>query len=473
MVPAHRRSPRRRAGCGCAPRRRPGSRRAPTPRSSTWRHRPLRRAGGRLGRPARGGHGRRPGRAARPAPGHACARSGSTACSAPTLDRARRSPGCWRPIGFAADRSAGDDDARSPIPSWRYDSSTEIDVVEEVARHHGYASIGKRRAAVRPRRPPHRAPARAAPAAVAAGGPGPVRGHAAAVPGPGRPGARAACRTTASRSPTRWWPRSRCCARRCCPGLVKALATNAARRNTGVGLWEIGHVFRRPPAGGEAEPLPDEREVLGVALGGRDAAEAVHEWRAVAEVLALRGRRAWRNGAVPGLHPTRVGRAGRPGRRGGGRGRRGRPRACSRPTASASGSGWLEVDLDVGRRPAPRPARLPAGQRATRRATSTWPSRSTTPCRPATSRRTLRDGRGRPAGVAAPVRRLPGRGHRRGPPQPGLHAAARRPRPHADRRRGGRGPPALHRGGRGGACAATLGAERGYGSASHGTATRM
>ena len=30
------------------------------------------------------------------------------------------------------------------------------------------------------------------------------------------------------------------------PGLVKALATNAARRNTGVGLWEIGHVFRRP-----------------------------------------------------------------------------------------------------------------------------------------------------------------------------------------------------------------------------------
>ena len=52
------------------------------------------------------------------------------------------------------------------------------------------------------------------------------------------------------------------------PGLVKALATNAARRNTGVGLWEIGHVFRRPADGDEAEPLPDEREMLGVALGG-------------------------------------------------------------------------------------------------------------------------------------------------------------------------------------------------------------
>jgi phenylalanyl-tRNA synthetase beta chain len=106
------------------------------------------------------------------------------------------------------------------------------------------------------------------------------------------------------------------------PGLVKALGTNAARRNTGVALWEIGHVFRRPS--GEAEgndvppeteaptgdapgetPLPDEREVLAVALGGRDATEAVHEWRAVAEVLRLEGVEV-RNGAVPGLHPTRA-----------------------------------------------------------------------------------------------------------------------------------------------------------------------
>src|SRR5690606_17750614 len=81
----------------------------------------------------------------------------------------------------------------------------------------------------------------------------------------------------------------------------------AARRNTGVGLWEIGHVFRRHPGGAESAPLPEEREVLGVALGGRDATEAVHEWRAVAALLGLRGI-AVRNEAVPGLHPTRSAR---------------------------------------------------------------------------------------------------------------------------------------------------------------------
>ena len=33
------------------------------------------------------------------------------------------------------------------------------------------------------------------------------------------------------------------------PGLVAAVAYNAARRQTGVRLFEIGHVFRLPPAG--------------------------------------------------------------------------------------------------------------------------------------------------------------------------------------------------------------------------------
>ena len=91
------------------------------------------------------------------------------------------------------------------------------------------------------------------------------------------------------------------------PGLVKALATNAARRNTGVALFEIGHVVRRPVADGDAPPLPDEREMLGVALGGRDATAAVHEWWVVAELLALRGVSVV-NGEVPGLHPTRSAR---------------------------------------------------------------------------------------------------------------------------------------------------------------------
>jgi phenylalanyl-tRNA synthetase beta chain len=128
------------------------------------------------------------------------------------------------------------------------------------------------------------------------------------------------------------------------PGLVKALATNASRRNTGVGLWEIGHVFRRHPDGGGPEPLPAEREVLGVALGGGDAAAAVHEWRAVAELLGLRGISV-RNEAVPGLHPTRsarlvtddlvVGAVGEV------------DPAVLEAHGIAERVGWLEVDLDL------------------------------------------------------------------------------------------------------------------------------
>jgi phenylalanyl-tRNA synthetase beta chain len=90
------------------------------------------------------------------------------------------------------------------------------------------------------------------------------------------------------------------------PGLVGALANNASRRNAGVRLWEIGHVFKRPVDGAVAE-LPDERECLGVALGGQDAAAAVQVWRAVEEALAVPGLRV-ANASVAGLHPSRSGR---------------------------------------------------------------------------------------------------------------------------------------------------------------------
>ena len=72
-------SPRRRAACGCAARRRPGSSGAPTPRSSTWPQRRfaelLAPSGARLERR----HGRRAGRAART--GRRCG------CAPPRLNR--------------------------------------------------------------------------------------------------------------------------------------------------------------------------------------------------------------------------------------------------------------------------------------------------------------------------------------------------------------------------------------------------
>ncbi|HEX6419507.1 MAG TPA: hypothetical protein VFZ77_13485, partial [Acidimicrobiales bacterium] len=149
------------------------------------------------------------------------------------------------------------------------------------------------------------------------------------------------------------------------PGLVGALATNAARRNTGVCLWEIGHVFRRPaPGSQDGDGLPDEREVLGVVLGGRDAAEAVHEWRAIAEVLSLRGVLV-RNEPVPGLHPTRSARLVGPGGDAVGAVGEVDPGVLE---AHGIGErvGWVELDLDAA-------ARLPRDPHVYR-AVSVYPS---------------------------------------------------------------------------------------------------
>jgi phenylalanyl-tRNA synthetase beta chain len=48
--------------------------------------------------------------------------------------------GYLQPIGFRC-VPTGDGDFRVDIPSWRLDSDREIDVIEEVARHHGYTNI--------------------------------------------------------------------------------------------------------------------------------------------------------------------------------------------------------------------------------------------------------------------------------------------------------------------------------------------
>ena len=269
------------------------------------------------------------------------------------------------PIGFAA--TVEGDDTEVSIPSWRYDSTAEIDVVEEVARLYGYSAIGRRL-------PPSPHAGRLTPRqldrrrlrSLLVG-----RGLSEAMPLPflapgdlersglSGDGIEIANPLVAEESVLRT---------SLLPGLVKALATNAARRNTGVALWEIGHVFRRPAgagAGGQGAtdapaatgdsagwgsdrsdtPLPDEREMLGVALGGCDATAAVHEWRAVADLLGLRGA-TLRNGAVPGLHPTRSARIVGPGDEA-----LGAVGEIDPVVLEGHGIdervGWLEVDLDV------------------------------------------------------------------------------------------------------------------------------
>jgi phenylalanyl-tRNA synthetase beta chain len=206
------------------------------------------------------------------------------------------------PIGFAT--TAAGDDLDVAIPSWRYDSATEVDVIEEVARHHGYDALGRSvpRAATTGGLTVRQHERRTLRRALTG------RGLSEAMPLPFlAPGELSRCGLpddglaianplVAEQSVLRT---------DLLPGLVGAIAYNWSHRNHGVALFEIGHVFRRP-ADPSAE-LPDERELLGAALAGRDAPEAVHLARALAEVLGFADLRI-HNGERPGLHPTRAGR---------------------------------------------------------------------------------------------------------------------------------------------------------------------
>jgi len=255
------------------------------------------------------------------------------------------------PIGFATepvDGAAGGPaaDVEVIVPTWRYDSSSEIDVVEEVARLYGYSRIGRSvPGSAHTGRLSDRQRERRRLRSLLVG-----RGLSEAMPLPFlAPGDLERCGLPGDGIEiTNPLVKEESILRTSLlPGLVKALATNAARRNTGVGLWEIGHVFRQRGADGSdgSDPLPDEREVVGVALGGRDAAEAVHEWRAVTEVLGVAGVEIV-NGTVPGLHPTRsarlVGPAGEP---------VGAVGEIDPEVLDGHGIGervgWLEVDLDT------------------------------------------------------------------------------------------------------------------------------
>jgi phenylalanyl-tRNA synthetase beta chain len=200
------------------------------------------------------------------------------------------------PIGYTV---AGNGDTRTvALPTWRPDSTEEIDVVEEVARLYGYDRIGKR-----------------LPSALGHGGLSVAQqrrrrlrdvllglGVTEAMPNPflapdmlTRAGlAGDALRITnplvAEESVLRTSLR---------PGLLRAIAFNESHRRPGVALFEIGHVY--PPGPGE---LPDEYEALCVVLAGREAPAAVAVWREVAAAMGV-GARIDQSRVPPGLHATR------------------------------------------------------------------------------------------------------------------------------------------------------------------------
>jgi phenylalanyl-tRNA synthetase beta chain len=214
-----------------------------------------------------------------------------------TSDQVR---GYLEPIGFGTGASEnGTFDVT--IPTWRPDSSREIDVIEEVARHHGYSRIPRTRPPV---------------AAV-----GRLDGYqrdrrlvADILVGAGLSEAWAtsflesADLVRCGLPPEAIEVENPLAAEESIlrpsllPGLLKALVTNTSHRRPHVALFEIGHVFLPPPPGAR---LPDEPEHLAVVLAGRDAPEAVRTWRGLAEGLRLDDIRL-RASTGSGLHPSRT-----------------------------------------------------------------------------------------------------------------------------------------------------------------------
>jgi phenylalanyl-tRNA synthetase beta chain len=216
--------------------------------------------------------------------------------------------GYLRPLGFAV---AAPDPVLGPpvlgvgVPSFRPDVTREVDVIEEVARMHGYSSIERTRRdspAIGRLTPQQRRRRELSRVLTGAGATEAWTSTFLSEEDHERAGL-AGSAGAAVRVSNPLVSEEAVLRRSVVPGLLKAVRHNAGHRNPSVRLFEIGHVFEPPP---EGEALPDEREVLGVVLAaeGDDAGAAVRCWRTVAEALGIRGVRLEAR-ARPGLHPTR------------------------------------------------------------------------------------------------------------------------------------------------------------------------
>ena len=200
------------------------------------------------------------------------------------------------PIGFAC-RAEGSAIVVS-VPSWRPDCTLEIDIVEEVARLFGYDKLGK-----------------TVPKSTLAGGLSPVQqrrrrvrdvllglGLDEAMPHPFLTDgdlSRAGFSAEAVRLVNPLVVGDDVLRTSLRPGLLKAVAFNESHRRSGVGFFEIGHVY--PPSDSE---LPAEYEALCVLVAGADAPRAVAVWRELVSAMGW-GARLDQSKVPAGLHPTR------------------------------------------------------------------------------------------------------------------------------------------------------------------------
>jgi phenylalanyl-tRNA synthetase beta chain len=222
------------------------------------------------------------------------------------------------PIGFACARP-GPGILDVTVPTFRPDAAREIDVIEEVARHHGYSRLPRRRpfADQAGRLDPYQCERRIVRDIAVGWGAYEAWTPALLAPGDHERVGLGAGGVTVTNPLT---PDESVLRRGLLPGLLKALTFNADRRQGDVRLFEIGHVFPPPDPDRVAralertgETVVDEREMLAVAFAdtGDDARTAAGAWKVLADALGVDGVSMVVPGAdgagpVPGgLHPTR------------------------------------------------------------------------------------------------------------------------------------------------------------------------
>ena len=201
------------------------------------------------------------------------------------------------PIGFVVRPVEGGADVT--VPTFRPDCTEEIDIIEEIARHHGYDALGKSvpKSAVHGRLSGMQQRRRALRRVLVGLGLDEVMPMPFLAPGdlPGVGLAEDDVLTIANplvaeESVLRTSLR---------PGLLGAVRYNQSHRAPRIGLWEIGHVYPRG-----AGALPDETEQLGIVVAGGDASTSLAQWAAVCDALGI-GAQIDQSRVPPGLHPTR------------------------------------------------------------------------------------------------------------------------------------------------------------------------
>ncbi len=186
-------------------------------------------------------------------------------------------------------------------PSFRPDTTIEIDVVEEVARHHGYERVTRTmpRSAHSGGLSPHHALKRGVQDTLVGAG----LDEAMPIPflGPGdlervglSPDAVELTNPLVSEE-----SRMRTSLR---PGLLAAVAHNERHRQPGAGLFEIGRVFVPAPE----QRLPHQPTLLGVVRAGAGVAEAIDDWFRLQEALRIPAPSVV-NVPITGLHGGRSG----------------------------------------------------------------------------------------------------------------------------------------------------------------------